>query len=359
VPAALRPARSSNVLPALPAAEGDVVLHDLRPWIDAVERAIARHRLDSPGAYRRWLWQDPSGSRDLGLNAYGCADAANLLYTIGRFPSETEAREGFISALRGLQDPENGLFHEATHHEIHTTAHCVAALELFDAQPARALSGLSDLARADAVEPFLEGLAWRESPWLASHRGAGLYAALAITGAVSADWVERYFAWLWQESDPATGCWRRGAVDALPKGGPTLFPHLAGTFHYLFNLEHARRPLRHPAALIDTCLAVLDQKLFPLAQFVGFAEIDWVYCLNRARRQCAHRFEETQRALERFADRYVVFLLGLDLEEHDGLNDLHSLFGAVCALAELQTACPGMIRTGQPLRLVLDRRPFI
>jgi hypothetical protein len=55
----------------------------------------------------------------------------------------------------------------------------------------------------------------------------------------------------------------------------------------------------------------------------------------------------------------VVFLLGLDLEEHDGLNDLHSLFGAVCALAELQTACPGMIRTRQPLRLVLDRRPFI
>jgi hypothetical protein len=35
------------------------------------------------------------------------------------------------------------------------------------------------------------------------------------------------------------------------------------------------------------------------------------------------------------------------------------LFGAVCALAELQRALPGEIRSERPLRLVLDRRPFI
>ena len=41
------------------------------------------------------------------------------------------------------------------------------------------------------------------------------------------------------------------------------------------------------------------------------------------------------------------------------LIDLHMLFGSVCALAELQSALPGMIITEKPLRLVLDRRPFI
>ena len=42
-----------------------------------------------------------------------------------------------------------------------------------------------------------------------------------------------------------------------------------------------------------------------------------------------------------------------------GLNDLHALFGALCCLADLQTALPGLIRTERPPKLVLDRRPFI
>ena len=92
--------------------------------------------------YRRWLRQDPPGTRDLGVNPYGCADAANLLYSIGRFPGSAGERLAWVDALRSLQDPGDGLFHEATHHEIHTTAHCVAALELFDARPARSLAGL-------------------------------------------------------------------------------------------------------------------------------------------------------------------------------------------------------------------------
>ena len=46
-------------------------------------------------------------------------------------------------------------------------------------------------------------------------------------------------------------------------------------------------------------------------------------------------------------------------EVHDGFNDLHMLFGSVCALAELQLALPGIIVTEKPLKLVLDRRPFI
>ena len=52
----------------------------------------------------------------------------------------------------------------------------------------------------------------------------------------------------------------------------------------------------------------------------------------------------------------------MDTVDHttdDRFNDLHMLFGAVCALAELQSALPGEVRTTVPLKLVLDRRPFI
>ena len=60
-----------------------------------------------------------------------------------------------------------------------------------------------------------------------------------------------------------------------------------------------------------------------------------------------------------FAEGYVAFLSGIDPHTHAGWDDLHGLFGAVCALAELQQALPGLLRASRPLKLVLDRRPFI
>ena len=92
---------------------------------------------------------------------------------------------------------------------------------------------------------------------------------------------------------------------------------------------------------------------------VGFMEIDWVFCMNRASRQTAHRFDEVKALLWDFAQRFIPYLDSLDEKTDDGLNDLHMLFGAVCALAELQLALPGKIETTVPLKNVLDRRPFI
>ncbi len=330
---------------------------DLRPILESVDAILARHALGAPGAYARWTLPHERRERHFGLDPYGCADAANLLYTRGRLPREE--RETWIATLQGLQDPETGLFQEATHHPLHTTAHCIAALELFDAGPRAPLHALAELREPAAMEAFLEGLDWAGNPWIESHRGAGLYAALVLAGEVGPEWRERYLAWLAGESDPETGLWRRGCVPSLREKGAFVFPHLASTFHYLFNFEHARAPLPHPAALVDTALAIFAERLFPFASFVGFAEVDQVYCLVRALQQCGHRFAEAREALRRFAAEYVAFLSGLDPASDPGLDDLHALFGAVCCLAELQRALPGELRTEEPLRLVLDRRPFI
>ena len=62
---------------------------------------------------------------------------------------------------------------------------------------------------------------------------------------------------------------------------------------------------------------------------------------------------------ESFARIEVEYLRALELAEGPAIRDLHALFGVICALAELQSALPGFIRTERPLRLVLDRRPFI
>jgi hypothetical protein len=335
--------------------------HDLSDFVASVLALVDRHAIveSGPGAFRRFSRRDAEGERDLGLNPYGCADAANILYTVDCLPRSPELRAGWVATLQSLQDPGDGLFRESTHHPVHTTAHCLAALELFDARPRHALSALAPLRDPAAMERFLDQLDWAGNPWLASHRGAGLYAALHLAGELDATWEDRYFAWLAAKTDPERGLLRRGAVPAGPEGDRLLFPALAGTFHYLFNAQHAGRAVPHPEALIDTCLDIHDRSLFPFSKFVGFAEIDWLYCLHRAVRQCGHRWQEARRALRSFAARHVAYLAGLDPESDDGLDDLHALFGTLCALAELQQALPGEIQTERPLRLVLDRRPFI
>lgn len=335
--------------------------YDIRQFILSAREIVVRHELDLPGRYCRWIWQNDDSSRDLGVNPYGCTDAANILYTIGGFPQDHQERSQWVEALRAFQDPETGFFYESTaSHELHTTAHCIAALELFDALPEYPLAGLSQYRDPKAMEAFLEELDWRGAPWGASHKGAGLYAAMVLAGEVSPEWEDRYFRWLYNETDVETGFFRKGCIGPIQSGHVTsIFAHLAGTFHYLFNHEWARRPLRYPQAMIDTCLDIFNTESFPLCQSVGFAEIDWVFCLTRSLRQCGHRYDECRLALERFTERYVGFLLGLGPQTYDRMNDLHNLFGALCCLAELQAALPGQIRTSRPLKLVLDRRPFI
>ena len=53
--------------------------------IEKIVRVVDSHKLENEGEYARWLWQNEKNNRELGINEYGCADAANILYTIGRF----------------------------------------------------------------------------------------------------------------------------------------------------------------------------------------------------------------------------------------------------------------------------------
>ena len=328
---------------------------DIQGIIIRAHDVVDSHRL-AEGAYCRWLWQSKEGQRELGVNPYGCADAANILYTIGDFPGEPAARAHWISALQAMQEPATGLFHEATHHPIHTTAHCTAALELFDARPLNPFTALMPYLDRERLYAFLDGLDWAESPWNNSHQGAGLYAALAITRACDRQWQNDYFDWLRLHNDPETGL----GVTGHPGSAP-LSHQLFGWFHYLFNHEYAHRPIPHPERLLDSCISLYTEGGLPplFGRNLGFMEIDWVFAMNRASRQTPHRFHEVKALLRDFAGKYVDYLYSLDAKTDDDFNDLHKLFGVMCALAELQLALPGELESDVPLKLVLDRRPFI
>ena len=138
---------------------------------------------------------------------------------------------------------------------------------------------------------------------------------------------------------------------------------MCGGFHYMFNHEAEHRPLRYPEKIIDFCLMLMADPvthgLLGQIRKCHFIDVDVVYSLSRAMRQTPHRFYEAKEALEKFAEDFIAMMERVDVETDESYNDLHMLFGAVCCLAELQSALPGKILTSRPLRLVLDRRPFI
>jgi len=321
-----------------------------------ISEIVAAHELGN-GQYTRWLWQNENGTRELGNNEYGCADAANILYTIGQFPTGQE-REDMLSNLLSLQDPQTGLFREKTHHFIHTTAHCIAAIELFDAIPRYPLYDLQQYHTVEGLYGLLESLDWTGMPWSESHKGAGIYAASVLAGEVDLDWQRAYFQWIWDHTDPKYGLSYAGKVDT---GTAQLYEHMCGWFHYTFNTEYARQPMRYPEKLIDSCLQMWETNTCgpDLGRRVGFIEIDWVFCVSRAMRQTPYRFEECRKALLDFGRDFIAWLDSLDPKTDEGMNDLHMLFGAVCAVAELQRALPGEFESAVPWKLVLDRRPFI
>lgn len=319
---------------------------------------VKNHQLPQKGAYARWLWQNEKGDRKMGSNEYGCADAANILYTIGAFSHDPLERAACVEVLQDCQDPETGLFFEGTHHEIHCTAHCTAALELFDATPAYPMRGLERYETKEGLESLLSNLDWEGCAWSQAHQGAGIFAAFVLTGKADEEWQDWYFDWLDKNCDPEYGISRTGAIQA---GKLREAHHLFGWFHYMFNYAFARRPFPQARAVVDSCIDLYRRNDLGehFMREVNFCEIDWVYALNRAAIQTGYRLEEARELLWDMAQKYIAYLDQVDTEHDEQWNDLHALFGAVCALAELQQALPGKIRTSYPLRLVLDRRPFI
>ena len=105
---------------------------DITELINRIAGTVKTHKIDDNGAYARWIWPSDEEERRLGINEYGCADAINILYTINELPCDYGVKEAYAQTLQNLQDEKSGLFIEETHHPIHTTAHCIAALELLD-----------------------------------------------------------------------------------------------------------------------------------------------------------------------------------------------------------------------------------
>lgn len=330
-------------------------MYDLRPFIEQVKQIVDRHHIGNIGEYSRWITQDDKNSRDLGITPYGCANAVNILYSIRELPTSLSERESFIHVLQSFQDADSGLFTSAGNYETHTTAFLSGALNLLNAKPLYHANGFTQYKSKEKLFAFMEAIDWANNPWLGAHLGAGIYASMLLTDTADDEWEDDYFSWLDNHNDSETGLWKKGALEGAP-----LFHYLASTFHYVFNYEYAKRALPHPQALLDTCIkAYRNGACIDFSKEVGWADIDFTYLLARVQRRAGTRFEETQDILKNIADGLITQLQSMDWQTSETLNDLNTLFAILCALAVLQDALPGYIRTSKPLRLVLDKRPFL
>lgn len=330
--------------------------HDLTGFVEFLHEWMDRYALGPVGSYTRHL--DKQGYDSSQPDAYGVTGMANILYMLAEFPVEAAERRAWVESLQSFQDPETGIFRDQTHSDLHTTAHTIAAMELFEARPAHPLRFIEPMRTTEGLHQFLDQQDWT-TPWSTSHNPAGLAATVAISETFDHDWLADWLDWMDREVDPGTGLWRRGTM--LPTDEyPGFFSNLGGAFHYHFVYEHLRQPWPYPDQVIDSCLTLMWDSAAEFATTsVEFKEIDLIYCLSRSRRQTVHRFDEVTRALEELVDRVAALLGDPQHLASPALDDVHRTFGAVCAVAELQRAVPGSIRTPRPLRLVLDRRPFI
>jgi hypothetical protein len=341
---------------------GCMEMTDLRPFIERVRNTVEVHRVDTASReYANSLSQLHDNSRY--EDVYGTADAAIITYTLNEMSAEPQERRLWIDALQKHQAAETGVFAGKGHNEIHSTAFALSALELFDAKGLYPLKWFERYMDEEELIRLLESLDWRNEPWGESLKGAGIYACLVLSSSVGEEWERAYFDWLSRNADPLTGLWRRGCVrqeDGSLIGAP-IFHHIAGSFHYLFNLAHRKEPIPYAERMLDTCLELYqsDKLELPSTPFSYFY-IDWVYTLLCGMRQHpAYRQAECEAAIKGSTEAFISELARLGAETAEPFDDLHSLCGVVCGLAAIQHALPELIQTDKPLQLVLDRRPFL
>ncbi len=331
--------------------DGDAGPFDLREFVRWVRRELEPSvRLPGgAGSYAR-----TPGARETEL--YGVADMACILYTIGALrPTERERKE-WASSFQAFQRPSDGWLVERdpSHDPLHNTAFALAAMQLLDLRPrlpVRMGPEYRDPAR------FLGALNWHTGMYPESHKGAGAAAIFAPMPELgTTDWFAAYFAWCDRIFDPRNGLMGRGKP---PRGD---FDQIGGTFHYSFLYAHFNRHLPYPEQRIDTVLGLQQPDGYWHPENHLWLTLDALYLMTRTLRYCPHRFDDVRRCVRR-----VLSVLRRDVYSQEGRRKIfvgrlavHSVTAALSIAADAQQFLGAAeVVTEEPLKLVLDRRPFI
>jgi hypothetical protein len=287
---------------------------------------------------------------------YGTSDLACILHTLGRLrPSHTERAE-WAATFQSYQDHGTGwlLERDASHSPVHNTAFALAAMGLLDLSPQHPVLMGQDYADPRAL---LETIDWRHGVYPGSHTGVGAAVIRALApGLYTREWFERYFAQCDSLIDPNNGMLGRDK----PPGGDS--DQVGGTVHYLFLYGHFNRRMAHPEKRIDAVLGLQQDDGYWHPQNHLWLAFDAVYTLTRSLRTTPHRFEDVRACVRRtlrVVDRDF-FSPEARQTAYRGRVATHVLTAALSFAAEAQQFLGSEeVITDEPLRLLLDRSPFI
>jgi hypothetical protein len=290
------------------------------------------------------------------LELYGVADMACILHTLGRLrPTEAE-RTQWAAAFQEFQRPDTGWLVEKspTHDPLHNTAFALGAMNLLDLTPLRPVT-----MGAEFSDPatFLATLDWRGKVYTESHKGAGVGAIFALSPNLrSPSWFGRYFAACESYFDPHNGMMGR---DKPAEGDAD---QIGGTFHYSFLYENFNRHMPFPEQRIDAVIRLQLADGYWMESNHLWMTLDAIYLMTRSLRYGPRRFEEVRAVVRR-----VMEILSREVYSPEGRKRtftghlaVHLVTAAISIAAEAQRFLGAdEVVTEEPLRLVLDRRPFI
>lgn len=323
-------------------------LRDFERWI--VEEFAPSVRLPGgAGLYAR----TPS---DQEPELYGVADMACILYTLGILrPTEAERAE-WRAAFQLFQNPDTGLLVEKSpsHDALHNTAFALAAMQLLNLNPEHPVKME---ARFSDIRGFLNSLDWRTKVYPESHKGAGVGSIFALVPAFGTPpWFGEFFSTCDAKFDPRNGLMGEGK----PPGGD--FDQIGGTFHYQFLYEHFNRHLPFPERRIDSVIGLQQPDGYWHPSNHLWLTLDALFLMTRTLRYCPYRFADVQNVVRRTMDVLMndVYSPAGRSKTFVGKLAVHSVTAAISIAAEAQRFLGAQhVITTQPLKLVLDRRPFI
>jgi hypothetical protein len=287
---------------------------------------------------------------------YGVADMACILYTLSLLHPTEKERAEWAAAFQPYQNPDTGWLIEKspTHNPLHNTAFALAAMQLLDLTPQYAVKMGPEYAD---IRAFLNTLNWRTAVYSDSHKGAGIGSIYALVPALGAPkWFAEYFAVCDSLFDPNNGLMGKDK----PREGDS--DQVGGTFHYIFLYQHFNRRPPYPEQRIDTVLRLQQADGYWTPTNHLWMTIDPMYLMTRTLRYCPHRFEDVRNAVRRVMGALMRDVYSVEGRKQSFIAPLaaHSVNAAISIAAEAQQFLGAQeVVTERPLRLVLDRRPFI
>lgn len=320
------------------------------------------------------LWVGPGpanyGPRpsDHATALYGAGDVACILYTLDRLDDSATKASAWLDVLSQFQDTRSGFFvdPDGMLSTAHNTAFAVAAMKLFEPDlhdgvmpRAPILFGqlISDPASA---ERYAAALDWRNNCYEAGENLIGHASTFFnVADVVPPTWFDWLVAYVEDTKlDPANGM---VGIDK-PASGDT--DQIGGTLHFDFFWAALERGLpfaRARAAAL--CGLQLESGLWD-PNNPWWLTFDAVYMLARALPELTdEQAAEVRHAIARAVAALAARATDADQRAGDFVQPwigAHMLTGALSLFACAQQAL-GFERviTTRPLRLVLDRRPYI